>query len=298
MKQIISILLAILLYSTFQIKCFSQEWVSFNGQNIPQKPLCIISEQDEYHILIDVEIFGFYSEEIIENGVSYQKITLPEYFTTFDIGKAALPIISKLIQIPENDSISISIENTTKLFLDSFIVYPYQTGLLEDEVREGFDFDTIFYTSTNYYPENTFSYGETMQIRDINITNLILAPISYNPNLSKLEITKSFQIRIDFENEFNYISSQYSKSFDKIFSNSIMNYNSPMTILSPKSTDYSLLIITPEKYMNPQDSKLNEFINWKNQKGYKTKVVSIEEIYPYNYNPPLPHDCIVWHNKH
>lgn len=113
-----------------------------------------------------------------------------------DTGIPALPIISKFIHVPKDSDLSISITNSTSQILNGYNVFPYQTDLFEKEVVDSFYIDTSLYSTDLYYPATIFNYGESMSIRDIEVINLVLNPIRFNPIQCKLEITTSFQIRI------------------------------------------------------------------------------------------------------
>ncbi|MFH2141756.1 MAG: C25 family cysteine peptidase [Bacteroidota bacterium] len=256
------------------INSFSQVWIPLNGNINPVKPSCQVIETGDFYIILDVELLGFFSENIIEGSTTYQKLTFPEYATTDDIGFPAMPNISELIQIPEGSNLTITIFNETVTHLNGYTVYPFQTPLEEDQIPTGFDIDNAFYSTDVYYPNNSANLSEIMTFRNVANTNMVLTPIKYNPQQGKLEILSSFSVRIEYDQMFDNIVYNFSRTFDNIHKKAILNYSTPTNISSTKSTDYNLLIIASDQYANG----LDQFINWKISKGYKTKLATISDI--------------------
>lgn len=85
-------------------------------------------------------------------------------------------------------------------------------------------------------------------------------------------VAKNFYIRIDFGAEFGDTVKYFSRDFEEIFKNTILNYDENIPKQLPNENDYNLLIITDNQFVNI----LNPLVRWKHQKGYKTKVVSTQ----------------------
>ena len=274
MKQLSLFLLIIVLYFISAFSSFSQIWVPLNGNSTPAKPICQVIETSDYYIILDVELLGFYKENVVENGTTYQKLSFPGYQTTHDIGLPALPNISELIRVPDGSNLNITVFNETVTYFSGYTIYPYQTPLLEDEVPIGFDIDETFYSTNAYYPGNSVTLSAIMSFRNVANTNMVLTPIKHNPVEEKLEILTSFQVRIYFDQMLDISAINFSETFDKLHKKTILNYVTPTTISPSKSTDYNLLIISADQYEN----ELGTFINLKIGKGYKTKLVTVSEI--------------------
>ncbi len=276
-KKITIIVLILVMFSSLAI---AEEWITINGNTTPQKPVVTVISSDNSETIINVEIKGFYKEDVNVQGETYQKLEFPGYFTTQTIGKPALPIITELIGIPNDKNVRISVVDSTITVLSGYKVYPFQTPLMEGEETVSFDIDEEFYVSNLYFPEISGTVSSPMIWRNVRNVNMLLTPIKNNPTSGDLEILSNFIVRIEYygtssENilspEPRYIRPEYEKMYQSL----ILNYD--YLSLNRKGTkdddDYEYLIISADNF----SPELDEFVNWKMRKGLKTNLVTISE---------------------
>ncbi|MCK4662160.1 MAG: right-handed parallel beta-helix repeat-containing protein [Bacteroidales bacterium] len=258
----------------------SQEWIPINGNNTPEKPEVTVISSDEHETIIHVSIKGFYKEDIVVDGITYQKLKFPGYFTTQTIGKPALPVITEMIGIPNDKNVNIFVINSKKIEILNYYVYPFQTPLLENEEPLRFDIDEKFYLSGSYFPEISTKVTSPMIWRNIRNVNIAIMPVRNNPATGSLQILSEFIIKIEYsgKSNINVLSSEpkyISTEYEKMYKSLVLNYDylSLNKKISKAYSDYEYLIITVDNYAD----KFDDFIKHKHHKGLKTKLVTISE---------------------
>ena len=118
-------------------------------------------------------------------------------------------------------------------------------------------------------------------MRELEIANIIINPIEYNPIENKIKVYHTLKFKLEFINadidlSQNAKNRTFSPYFESIFQASITNYNS---IFETRNNDYiedvvSYIIIADQSFENA----LNPFIEWKTQKGFYVTVAYTNQI--------------------
>jgi len=153
----------------------TKEWIPINGSN-PEKPELTIITSNENETIIEVNLKGFYKEDVIIEDVTYNKISFPGYGKTVEEGKPALPTITEFIGIPIDKNVKISVIDSTLITLENYYVYPFQ-GFHEMGEESEFIIDSTFYNSNQFFPNLSTSISQPMIWRDIRNISKTLLPI-------------------------------------------------------------------------------------------------------------------------
>ncbi|MCD6112862.1 MAG: hypothetical protein J7J86_06305, partial [Bacteroidales bacterium] len=271
-KFTIGILLLLIVTTSFAQK----KWVSFNNQK--QQPRVIVQEQNQSHLILNINISGVYMSNINVKGLKYQKLELTEGISTNDIGKPELPMINELIGIPADKKVKINILESKKSSLKNYLVYPYQ--IPEKDIKNGkskiFSIDKNFYTGNTSYPPNNFNIEKPGIWRDVKVAALHICPFTYNPSKKELEVYTNLKIEIVFygtDNINNKIRSKnITPSFYQMYKSAIINFES-LGYNKTYSYDSGIkyLIITNTGAYGP----IQPFVNWKKQQGFKVEVKTL-----------------------
>ena len=258
-----------------------KEWLSANGSVSAERPKAEVINSDESETLVKLTIPGFWLETITEEGMTYQVLRFPGYATTQDVGKAALPVINEYIAIPARSGVRAEIVDFEEVTLDGYNVYPFQKVLKIGEKRTSFDIDRTFYSQNKQYPE-VVKLSEPGIWRDLRLVNLRVAPVRFNPATGELSVYTSVTVRLEYSGENNVnakvrepgeISLRQSAMYDRL----VLNYEEsdlPLLGAKPDDNDYDLLIIAEDRFIDD----LDEYISWKLQNGYKSKLVPVSTV--------------------
>jgi len=231
------------------------------------------------------------SNIINDNNVEFIQLNLDDGYPSKNIGEPQLPQLNQLIEIPYESNIRIEIVSTESLEYDlndnfeNLKVYPVQPPVSKSADKSQLDF--IYHKS--YYAENKFTETELVEVinkgklREVQIANVIINPIKYNPAENKLIIYHDIEFNVHFDNAnieetINSKSKYASIYFEPIFENSLINYNSPY-ISTNRDNNFLENKITYVIIANSSFSgHLDEFIDWKTKKGYDIVLAYTSEI--------------------
>ncbi len=164
-----------------------------------------IIESDETGVTLELTTDEFDEEEKIEEGITYQRVSIPGYIHghSSEIGKPQVPMKGVLLGVPTDSSIEISILDSESTILPDYNLYPVPTQETKESgdikyVEEIFTKDEIAYTSDAFYPDNLTELGFTGYMREQKVVQIKLYPIQFNPVTNELKFYKKIRVRLDF----------------------------------------------------------------------------------------------------
>ncbi len=258
-----------------------KRWVSIDGTATGEKPRAEVLSSNDTETLIRFEIPGFWLDNASEDGITYHVLRFPDYATTQDIGKAELPVINEFITIPARAGVHAHIIDFEEVVLAGYKVYPFQKILNIGEKRTKFDIDRGFYAQDKLYPE-AVKVSEPGIWRDLRLVNLRLAPVRYNPASGELRVYTNVTVRLEYTGE-NFTNAKMrepgyvSPRQSVMYGGAVLNYDEtalPDLGAPPSDQDYDLLIIAEDRFTDD----LDDFTDWKTQRGYKSKVVPVSSV--------------------
>ena len=235
----------------------------------------------------------------------YIRLNIPSSYNSTTVGSPELPQINHLIEIPLGATSHIQIINDEKIEFDlntirnNVYVYPSQPSISKSDQEQ----NKKLIINNEIYNKNSddFQLIEIKNkgtLREVQIGNLMINPIEYNPLENKLIIHKNIEFIVHFNGENSNISKAtkeqyFSPYFETIYEKSLLNYNTNATRDNDFiHDDVTYLIIADQTF----SGYLDEFINWKTQKGYNvitayTNVIgsssaSIRSFIQQNYSNP------------
>jgi hypothetical protein len=222
--------------------------------------------------------FKITSEEM--NGMDFNRIDIFCDGYVPEEGLPELPVFSTLVAIPYQGSVSLDVLNKRTYEIDNFTALPAQDYTIADESNRSFSFNADFYNTDSEYPEQTESISTPGIIRDFRVVSLTFCPFTYNPSLRTLKVAESITFKVNFNDEQSENEmtppEMYSPSFEPVYRSLISNYNEVLDRNIPVHNKRILIIYganSDQQYID----KLNEFITWKKQKGYKVTAASTSE---------------------
>ncbi|UCE23565.1 MAG: T9SS type A sorting domain-containing protein [Candidatus Zixiibacteriota bacterium] len=255
-------------------------WVSINGTTSPQKPSAVVLSSNPGETIIKFSTYGFWSENLTEDGVTYQALKLPGYSSTLDIGKAAIPRINELVGIPGSANVNVSVVDFKEVTLSGYNVHPFQTPLKETEKRLTFDIDKAFYQQNAYYPEAQASVGDPAIWRDIRLVNLAVNPLRYNPATGEIKACWEITVRLEYTgvsdvNVKGALKRPITDEYDRMYRKGVLNYEFLNFEVAPEvDAAYDYLIIAEDSYMD----EMAPFVTWKTTQGLATNMVPISSV--------------------
>jgi hypothetical protein len=213
------------------------------------------------------------------NGIFY-RIKVPGLINTAIPGEPELPVYSRLITIPDDAvcSIKISELKTTRIKPSerqfAGILYPVQEGetKVSQQKEHPFAIDKSIYAKKGLIVTDTVKIVPLGKVRNVNLANLYISPVQYDPHENTLEVITSMKVEI----LFSYSAAAVSRSltagstlFNESLTKGILNFNPDEVIPGFSEHPVGMIIITDSSFR----TQLKPFIKWKTEKGFRLTVL-------------------------
>lgn len=221
-------------------------------------------------------------KETIE-GRTFTRISIPGMGTSGSIGNPELPAWRRYIEVPHGATDVSLIYNEQTIPEEIKVQYPIYPVQPPWEKKEGVQRPKLTINETIYNSKE--KQGEKLaeiepfgNVRGKNLYQITYYPISYDPFNSKISITKNLLLTIHWNAPKTSLSRDtkyFSKYIDDLWSPYILN--SSLFSEKTKSGGYNIpvgmLVIVASPFMG--NSKLNEWVQWKTQRGF---IVTVENV--------------------
>ena len=236
--------------------------------------------KDNGSLIINYSISEADIENVFNEHGSFYRILIPEHTFTRETGKPELPVMSKLITIPDNRPFHIKISDvrSTKIKPSSKnikgILYPAQESETKiPQQKKPFIIDKAIYKKRGLILSDTVSISRVGKLRNFNLASLVISPARYDPGSNSLDIITSMKIEITFEGQQNPAAKSYPESqlFLEPLSKSLLNFDNDDLITGYSDKPVRMVIVTDTSFLKD----LQPLIQWKTQKGYKLDVLTM-----------------------
>lgn len=203
-----------------------------------------------------------------KGSLNSQKVSVADHPYLFIDETETLPIFSATIAVPYSGGVTMDIQN--------------RNSTVTKGVK--LDFDPVLRTERTsgrhagqLYPAQLAAISEPQILRDFRIVTVNVYPFIYDQDKGELIVNKTVDVILNFNDQpsVNEMPApvKISQNFEKIYRGLILNYDQMIN----RDTTYQnpvMLVI----YGNYTDatylSIVNNFVAWKQQKGYKVTAVS------------------------
>ena len=254
------------------------DWVSYSGETA-SRPTVKMLDTDRSGLTLEVSISGMYLENINQEGMAFQRISLLDDRTTKEVGRPELPMLHHMIGIPDNQEVSFRIVEMETVNVGQHKVYPFQTPTTDNPGGHSHEFviDNEFYSRSNNYPQQNVTMDQPSIWRDVKVTNLHMTPFTYNPATGELQAVTYAKIEIEFSGYDTELvlnrSMELSPKFYNMYEAAIPNFGQMGYTTSLRDEPgIKYLIITNTEALDA----IQPLVDWKNQMGHKVEVRTLE----------------------
>jgi hypothetical protein len=242
------------------------------------------------------------TQSLEDTSESYELITIPELNNRIVPGEPIIPYKTSKILLPLNkDVANVEVIPGEQRYLGKFLIAPGQAiasiGRDNSSEPEFLSPNEEIYKSTEPYPEELFTVIGVQNKCGYGILYVNLYPICYIPKTGDVYYTTSFHVNVtttdlvrlnddlfrgapqDQETVSQMVDNPdviatYVKDFESTGRSYLLN------------GDYDYVIITSEMLKGADEPNFQTLADWKNQRGVRTAIVTVEEIYgAYKYIP-------------
>ncbi len=138
------------------------------------------------------------------------------------------------------------------------------------------------YSNNAFYPASQAHLGEPYILRDLRGQNIMVYPFAYNPVTKTLRVYTHLVLTLGKTSEKGDNPKLSRKTYqvkispetDAMYSQRFVNYKATGAKYSFIPDEGELLVICPDQYLNA----MQPFVDWKNQSGRPTAMVSLSDI--------------------
>gem|GEM_PF-750451 len=206
----------------------------------------LLLSSDAEGTVVDFLVRGLRVEETEEEGETFQILTISERHTTSEVGRPQLPVIKATIAVPEGALVRAAVLDESRSTYSGYKVYPFQPPEVDWEVSEdgrAFAIDEEFYSQDTFYPENIVEVGVPGTWRDLEVVDLQVNPVTFNPATGELRVYDRIRVRLDYDGG-TLARRTAEPKFARMYSDVILNYRSlDITVKEPEVSEKELPII-------------------------------------------------------
>lgn len=279
------------------------EWIPFIDGAIPGTRSSVLPKsRDTMGLCVDSTFFGLYNYTETIDDVRYNILNVPSAGHADDIGKPAVPLVTRYFEVPFDVNISVRVLYDESQILDDFYLIPAQMEPPDtyNVTMPDFTIHNATYIANEFYPENIAiinggSEHNEHVIRGHRIVALTLFPLQFNPIQREIRAYSKIEVRLDYSRpaQVEPVPGRLaSGAFEDFCQGLILNYqyrpgfgamlglgyesggDQTDTVLATDDNRAEYLIIVNDTFYN----EILPLAEWKEKKGLITKVVKTSEI--------------------
>ena len=223
-------------------------------------------------------------KEIITTNEKFATISNKNLAQIYTTGMPNIPIINKLIEVPQDAEIVFVIksfdEQIVKLSDYGIIskIEPARRSQSKSEGEIAYDKNTKTYNNDSYFNTEVAKYINSGQMRSTKVGRIEISPIQYNPVQNTLRILNNLVIEVRFVNanvdKTRLLKEKYGSSvIDKNVNNNLLN-NLNLLKSNVSQSPIHMVIVSDRMFQ----SQLAPFVAWKIKKGFKVTVAYSDVI--------------------
>ena len=266
------------LFLMFAFMGFAQEWHGITSDSpVKMKQTLVTSSENE--IVVDVEIGGFYTKTVRTPNGSQVIVSIDKMASMLEAGAPDLPVGFISAVIGDRAEMIVNVVKSNYVDFENVEVAPSK-GNFSRQINP----EDVPYTYGEVYSQNAFwpatqAYLEAPYIlRDFRGQNIMVNPIAYNPVTKTLRVYTNMTIAMtkvsdNGENqkvarrEVSKVSPEFEAAYDRRF----INFNEGAKPYPWVEDNGEMLVICADQFM----SAMQPFVDWKNQSGRPTTMVSV-----------------------
>ncbi len=220
-------------------------------------------------------------------GGSFVNLFAPGTIKIFNEGSPNLPVVSKLIEVPQDAVVEIRIISFDEEIINlSELGFTNKISPAQPSISKSTDpIDVPFYYNEAAYNKDEFMYDkiaiyeESGMMRATRFGRIEIRPIQYNPAKNQIRVLNNLVIEINFKNgnqiKTLQLKEKYASAyFDMILNSELINYDNGVSKEFIQQIPLEMVIVSARMF----EAQLAPFIEWKEQKGYNVTVAYTDVI--------------------
>jgi hypothetical protein len=278
-KQMKKVFLS-LVFVAVSAMAFAQQWTSIS-KNAPSGPEVKLVSSSEQQVVVDFSLGGFNLTRVsTPNGIQ-QIVSVPKMASMLEAGAPDLPQFPVPAIIGDRAEMQVSVTESEYTDYQNVEIAPskgnFSRQINPDDVPYSYG---AMYNQDAFYPVAQATLETPYIIRDFRGQNIMVTPFAYNPVTKTLRVYHHMTIAMKKVSDNGVNVKAARKSAAKMSPEMKAAYNNRFINFKENGAKYNfvndrgeMLIICPDQYMEA----MQRFVDWKNQSGRPTTMVSVTE---------------------
>ena len=272
----------------FALNMFAQEWVPMESK-LPKAPIASLISQSDNEISVHFTLEGFYKEEIETPKGTQFLITVPKMASMLEEGSPDLPLFAIPVLVDDIAEMEIHVEEVQYQDFSTIEIAPSKGNISRQIDPETVPFRYgEAYSKNQFFPNFQVKLDKPYILRDFRGQNILVYPFAYNPITKTLRVYTQLTLTMKKKSnegvnpKLSHKSSKIKMSPEthEMYQHRFINYQEKATKYSFIPDEGEMLVICPPAYLDA----MQPFVEWKNESGRPTTIVSLSEIGGNNAN--------------
>jgi len=227
--------------------------------------------------------FDFGIEQTLEG--EFATVALDDEGYNYDIGKSKLPVIRRIVEIPQKAEPEITIDSVSWEYISledmnlPNMIIPCQFSIEKiPDPQNDFTIDEEYYKTNSFLPEKIVKIIDNGEIRGRRFVLIELSPIQYNPVKGELKLMNFCQITINLPNSdmkktYDKIKRYSTPSYERFFKVAFENYGYFEEGLYTRNSEGFLIIVYDDFF-----EEIQPLVNQKLSMGYDVTTTKTSDI--------------------
>ncbi len=281
-KQLTGWVLFILLFAGSQLNAANNITLNPAGSN----SLTVIKNTFQ-QLQVSNTISSFNTLWLNTEKGEFVEISAPSYSKSNVAGAPQLPVLSRMIEIPAGATARVNVisfelkEYKLSDFGITQRLLPAQLPQPKTGDKVAFSYNKQLYESNRFYGEDLARVEVAGYLRSVQLANLVISPVEYNPVTNTIRVYNNLVVEIRFDgadrSEASDIKARTRSAYFSGIFRDVLNHQ-------PSDAPLDTISTVPVKYVIVADPMFQEalqpFIHWKIKRGFQV-------IEAYTNNPAV-----------
>jgi len=230
----------------------------------PGIPAVRLVESTPGGVILELILPSIEATDMVINDETWQRLTIEGGALTGLDGRAALPVLSRTVAIPDHVAVTLRILDVESVELKGYRLAPAE-GIEGDPVTV----DREWYAAPEKSMIPNAAVGEPAIMRDLRVVPITFRPVTYDPATGVVRAAHRMTVALDFggkddRNPLAKNKGMIAESFDSFYRSSVLNYDAAAKSLPVEIGTY--LAICPDNAT--VIANIEPLLNWRRRQGY------------------------------
>ncbi|MBN2362626.1 hypothetical protein JXL83_00680 [candidate division WOR-3 bacterium] len=231
----------------------------------------VVEYSDPHLLILNAQVGSIEIGQKTAEGRLFSTVLIPCTHSSGAVGEPYIPVIRKIVEVPLGAQWSVTAwsGNQKQIYPDNqlYPVQPSQIKLMHSIID--FTIDESAYLPDRMFGEALVRVSDSGFIRGHRFITIEVFPVSYNPGKNEIIYRNDIEIVIDLRDSDLTSTIESYRRYDnhqsrKFLESFMLNFGAYGFGTKLPENPIGYLIIAPDEYL----PYLEEFVDWKRQKGY------------------------------